>query len=85
MYILVECYALLASGSAHAKLEARITLRYVQCPSHVYRKTSPLTRLGELAPLANYTSVWYREGPPLGYTTSTFHTTVTLLRMHAEG
>ena len=47
-------YALLASGSAHAKLEARITLRYVQCLSQVYRKISPLTGLGELAPLANY-------------------------------
>ena len=29
--ILVECYTLLASRSVHAKLEARITLRYVQC------------------------------------------------------
>ena len=36
--MLVECYTLLASGeSVHAKLEAHITLRYVQCPSQTYK------------------------------------------------
>ena len=48
--VTVECYALLASGSAHAKLEARITLRYVQCGTDIYyRKITWLISLGELA------------------------------------
>ena len=34
----VECYALLASESAHAKLEAHTTLRYVQTVRVTYRK-----------------------------------------------
>ena len=36
VYVLVECYALLASGSAHAKLEVRTALRYVQCRLNIY-------------------------------------------------
>ena len=32
----IECYALLASRSAHVKLEARITLGYVQCGTHTH-------------------------------------------------
>ena len=40
--------------SAHAKLVARITSRYIQCLSQInkYGKISSLIRLGELAPLA---------------------------------
>ena len=34
--LLVECKALLASGSVHAKLEARIILRYVHRSSLTY-------------------------------------------------
>ena len=36
--ILVECYALLANGSVHAKLETCITLQYVLYLSQTYRK-----------------------------------------------
>ena len=49
--ILVECYALLASGSAHAKLEAHITLQYVQCLSQIYmieHRTFAICMIGNL-------------------------------------
>ena len=48
----------------HAKLEARITLQYVQCKSHIYRKIGLFTRLGWLAParqlvtLASHNCMW---------------------------
>ena len=47
--LLVECYALLASGSEHEILGERTTLRYVQCGN----RNHLLTLLGGLAPLAN--------------------------------
>ena len=53
---LVECYALLVSGDAHAKLEAHIALQYnlYYCAMPVtYSKIDLLTRLGGLAPFAN--------------------------------
>ena len=40
--------------SAHAKLEAHITLWYVHRPSHIYKKIGLLTRLEGLTSLANY-------------------------------
>ena len=57
--LLVECYALLASGSAHAKLEARTAFQYEQCGIHIYiererkRENCLFTSLGRLATLAN--------------------------------
>ena len=57
--LLVECYTLLVSSSAHTKLEACITLRYVQCGTHIYMYTCmyienlPLNSIGGLAPFAN--------------------------------
>ena len=47
---MVECYALSASGSVHTKLEARVTLRYVQCGTY---KNRLLSSLGGCATFAN--------------------------------
>ena len=63
LFILVECYALLASGERACKIRSTynvtvctsvVTYKYIYMYIYIYRKIGPLTWLGGLASLANY-------------------------------
>ena len=48
-----DIHIMLASRSAHTKLEARTTLQYVQCESHIYQENRTFRSLGGLVSLTN--------------------------------